>query len=159
MSAKNVARRHKESAAGGDPPSSLVVLLRRCITSKYAKYQRYYGVAEPHLFTYPASTRLSITGSDLKILLKNGMTRIQCNEPNEVTFYFGPLAEDVADSINFKALGKEAFKNGLSAVPAQDPTLREALKTLQGAGTKATIKALDEWTRGWDEANLAAPML
>ncbi len=62
------------------------------------------------------------------------------------------------DNINFQALGKEAFLNGLSGVPAQDPVLREALKSLQGAGTKATIKALTEWQKGWTQANLAAPV-
>ncbi len=77
MSPKDIVRRHKEAVAESDPPSSLVVLLRRCISTKFAKYKRYYGVDEPHLFTFQANTRFSIMQADLKILLKNGLTRMQ----------------------------------------------------------------------------------
>lgn len=153
-------------AAGTEPPSSLVVLLRRCIPSKYSKYQHYHGVAEPHLFTYPASTRLSIMGPDLKKLLMGGLTRIQCNEPNEVTFYFGPTREDeerirILDTLDFRQMGEEAFKAGKPRVPAQDIALMKALQAVSGGlgtGSSAVLSAMKDWTRGWDEANLAAPV-
>lgn len=157
MSPKKVVEKFKIAASeGSPPPSSLVVLLRRCISSKYAKYQRYYGIDEPHLFTYPASTRLSITGPDLKKLLMGGLTRIQCNEPNEVTFYFGPTKEDQeriqVPSIDFFALGQEAARKGLKRVPVQDLALMAALKEVgpQPLGSGITLKALKRWEDGWN---------
>lgn len=166
MNPKKIVEKFKAAGVSDDPPSSLVVLLRRCITSKFSKYKHYHGVAEPHLFTYPASTRLSIMGPDLKKLLMGGLTRIQCNEPNEVTFYFGPTREDeerirILDTLDFRQMGEEAFAAGKMRAPAQDVSLMKALQAMSGGlGTSSgpIRAAMEEWLRGWDKANLSAPV-
>lgn len=48
--------------------------------------------------------------------------------------------------------GKEAFARGAKAIPAQDKDFLDSL-----AGKNGVEKDLDEWTKGWTDANLAAP--
>jgi len=55
-----------------------------------------------------------------------------------------------------EALGKRDFKKGVMAVPAKSKRVWAALKHCDG--TKATIKFLDAWSRGWHRANLAEPV-
>jgi len=51
-----------------------------------------------------------------------------------------------------QALGKKAFEEGRSAVPAHDPELQK----MYGHGD--TIAILEAWVRGWHRANAAAPV-
>ena len=41
-----------------------------------------------HMLTVPASTKLSIMVDDMKSLIGLGLTRIQVNDPGEISFYF-----------------------------------------------------------------------
>ena len=53
-------------------------------------------------------------------------------------------------------IGRQAFRNGETRAPAVNPAVQEAIANLpvgQGAG-----EIMREFTRGWDEANLAAPV-
>lgn len=51
-----------------------------------------------------------------------------------------------------QALGKKAFEEGRSAVPALDPELQR----MYGRGD--TVAILDAWIRGWHRASVAAPV-
>ena len=55
-------------------------------------------------------------------------------------------------------MGRDAFKAGKNAVPAQDKAFVDA--HIAGSGKKPgdAIKVLDEWIRGWHEANVAEPV-
>lgn len=55
-----------------------------------------------------------------------------------------------------EALGRREFKLGKKAVPALSKRVRAALRHCDG--TKAVIKYLDAWSRGWHRANIAAPI-
>ncbi len=55
-----------------------------------------------------------------------------------------------------EALGRREFKQGKVAVPALSPRVRTALRHCDG--TKAVIKYLTAWSRGWHRANAAAPV-
>jgi hypothetical protein len=55
-----------------------------------------------------------------------------------------------------RQLGEEAFAKGLKAVPAHDPALMKWIK--ENAGPGVTLKALKEWTKGWNAGNLKAPV-
>lgn len=55
---------------------------------------------------------------------------------------------------NPQQLGEAAFKKGLSRVPAHDPALMNWLRENPGPGV--TLKALQQWQKGWDRANLRA---
>ena len=55
----------------------------------------------------------------------------------------------------FHAIGQDAFDTGKKRVPAHDPKLMDFLK---GADAATINRALSEWLKGWDEANLAAPV-
>lgn len=53
-----------------------------------------------------------------------------------------------------RAAGRAAFEAGAPRIPALVPGLTEAV--CNGAGTVCEL--LDAWLRGWDLANLAAPI-
>lgn len=55
-----------------------------------------------------------------------------------------------------EALGRREFKLGKKRVPALSHRVRVALRHC--ATSKQTIKYLDGWLRGWDRANIAAPV-
>lgn len=50
-------------------------------------------------------------------------------------------------------LGRAAFEAGIVAIPLCDPALVERLKVATSCSD-----VIDEWTRGWHEANAAAPV-
>lgn len=52
------------------------------------------------------------------------------------------------------SLGRAAFERGATCVPCHDPALMEHLRGTPGEA----IAVLDEWLRGWHEANVAAPV-
>lgn len=54
-------------------------------------------------------------------------------------------------------LGKQAFAEGIVRAPAQDGRLMAMIPPGQEVGTGDTQDIMKSWTRGWDEANLAAP--
>ena len=89
-----VLQRYKE--AGGTVPGSpigylpyhLVRLLKRTVDGKYQEYAHHPGTESPHLFTYPVNMRFSIGLADLKVLLRNGLNRVQSNDPGKITLYF-----------------------------------------------------------------------
>ena len=162
-----VVQRYKE--AKDAPPSQLLALVKRSLsgTPTYKFYPA--SPEEPHLFTVPSNERFSINMTDMKILLCNGLTRIQVNDPGKITLYFGPQGGEEAPAppterprrdlhqLDFFGMGQRAFKNGLPRVPSSDPNLMRALRGLpDGNGSK--VSAMTEWGRGWDRANLDAPV-
>lgn len=52
-------------------------------------------------------------------------------------------------------LGKQAFNNGKKCVPAHD---NELINVLKGYKMGESINELKAWSKGWHEANLAAPI-
>lgn len=154
--AKRLVQRY--SAAGSQPPPRLLAVIRRTVTGGHPEYQHLAGAEDPHLFTFKSSTNFSIAEKDLRTLLRMGMSRIQVNDPGKITLYFSPLAaEGEMGAATFKQMGRDAFAKGRKRVPANDPALAEALKGINGQ-RGAVLQALTEWTNGWDEANLAAPV-
>lgn len=58
---------------------------------------------------------------------------------------------------NFEQLGEEAYRKGLSSIPAKDPALMKALKEVSGPLREGgALKAMKEWTKGWTKAHLRA---
>lgn len=52
--------------------------------------------------------------------------------------------------------GREAFEAGLPRIPGADPRVTDVITGLPvGAGGAMIMR---DWTRGWDAANLAAPV-
>lgn len=51
--------------------------------------------------------------------------------------------------------GKKAFENGKIAAPALD---QEFVAKFCNGPVGSSLPALNEWTRGWHAANLAAPV-
>jgi hypothetical protein len=153
-----VLERFKE--AKDVPPSQLLALVKRSFNG-HPTYKFYPGVPEPHLFTYPASS-FSVNMTDLKILLRNGLTRIQSNDPSKITVYFaGEEPEESPDwkKIDWFQMGQDAFKAGKPAAPARDPILMQKLKDFGSSiGMGPARYALQEWERGWTRANLDAPV-
>jgi hypothetical protein len=57
------------------------------------------------------------------------------------------------------ALGAAAFARGAKRVPALDTELRALMASEPyQIGDDRCLARLDGWLRGWDEANLAAPL-
>ncbi len=54
-------------------------------------------------------------------------------------------------------LGKSAFLEGKSRVPAHDNNIMEFLKD-KPVGSPLNVPLMDAWLQGWDEANLANPV-
>lgn len=89
--------------AGDKPPARLLALIRRTVSSSHPEYKLNTGLTEsPHLFTVKCDTHFSVGMADLKILLRNGLMRIQVNEPGHITLYFadehGAIDEEPHDA-------------------------------------------------------------
>ncbi len=172
MSAVRLAARFKAApqlvarfkAAAETPPAKYVALLRRTM-SGHPEYGFLPNFEAPHMFTYKAATNFSLGMADLKILLRAGLMKIQVNEPGHITLYFGPTGDEAPATVptekprknlqymDFHAMGRAAFKNGLPRVPAADPAL---MRNLRGQPDGTALPAMKLWTEGWDRANLDA---
>lgn len=167
-SASKLVQRYK--AAKEAPPVKYVALLRRTM-SGHPEYGFIPGGFEsPHMFTYKAATNFSLGLADLKILLRNGLMKIQVNDPGKISLYFGLTGDEVAPPMpggeslhnpveppkaDWFAMGQTAFKNGISRAPARDPAV---MPSLRGQSPGTANKALGDWLKGWDRANLAEPV-
>jgi hypothetical protein len=52
------------------------------------EYSPLPGTESPHLFTYKSDLRFSIGIADLKMLIRQGLMRMQVNNPGHITLYF-----------------------------------------------------------------------
>lgn len=71
--------------------------------------------------------------------------------------YSARVEHMAGDGDEFERMGEEAFNAGKPRIPARDNTIMNN-PALQNAPVGAINDALDSWLRGWDEANLAAPV-
>lgn len=157
--------------AKDQPPSQLIALVRRSFTG-HPTYKFYPGTEEPHLFTFPVAS-FSVNMTDLKILLRKGMTRIQSNDSSKITVYFGPTADEAPLSappvpkskqdwhnVDWFSMGREAFKLGLPAKPTMDQRLMQKIESYGHfpIGEGPATLAFKEWQRGWTRANLDEPV-
>lgn len=71
-----------------------------------------------------------------------------------------PTRQEVAEVFqSARALGRAAFAAGKTRVPALDSELRARMASERyQIGDDRCLARLDGWLRGWDEANLAAPV-
>lgn len=71
-----------------------------------------------------------------------------------------PTRQEVTEVFNrARLLGAAAFARGANRVPALDAELRARMASERyQIGDARCIARLDGWLRGWDEANLAAPV-
>ncbi len=66
--------------------------------------------------------------------------------------HYERLAENAEEKTPFQ-YGQEAFTKGLKAIPAHDSDFMESIATHD-----ETIKSMKDWMKGWNQANLAAPV-
>jgi hypothetical protein len=91
-SAQRLAQRY---AADSKAPARLMAIVRRSVTGGYPEYRHLAGAEDPHLFTFKASMKFAVNVADLKVLIRNGFSRIQVNDPGQITLYFtDPKASD-----------------------------------------------------------------
>lgn len=164
--AASLAKRFKAAGEGapgvgtGKAPHQLLSVLKRVFPG-IPEYNTNLGTESPHLFSYKSDTRFAVNMTDLKMLLRNGLMRMQVNNPGHITLYFGPIGEEKAPPSalpspqEFFQMGVDAFKNGKLRVPARDPALMGALR---GQPDGSAVPAMKQWSRGWDQANLDAPV-
>jgi hypothetical protein len=71
-----------------------------------------------------------------------------------------PTRQEVTEVFNrARLLGAAAFAAGKTRVPALDSELRARMASERyQIGDARCLARLDGWIRGWDEANLAAPV-
>ncbi len=89
-SAERVAQRYSASK----PPARLLAIVRRSVTGGYPEYRHLAGAEDPHLFTFKAKMNFSVNVADLRTLIRNGFSRIQVNDPGEITLYFTDPKDD-----------------------------------------------------------------
>ncbi len=163
--AASLAKRFKAAGEGapgvgtGKAPRNLLMVLKRVFPG-IPEYNTILGTESPHLFSYKSDTRFSVNMTDLKMLLRNGLMRMQVNNPGHITLYFGPTGDEAAPGSggaptpeDFFRRGQAAFAEGLPRVPAQD---REVMRMLKG--TTAANANLGQWLKGWDQSNVNAPV-
>jgi hypothetical protein len=167
VSAASLVKRYKEAAEGGAPgvgtgkvPNELLSALKRVFPG-LPEYNYQIGTEAPHLFSYKSDTRFAVNMTDLKMLLRKGLMRMQVNNPGHITLYFGPTGEEkgppapLPTAQDFFQMGVDAFKNGKLRTPARDPFLMTALR---GQPDGTALPAMKQWMKGWDKANLDAPV-
>ena len=86
--------RTKTAADKPEAPKRLVALLKRTVSGNKPEYSHLPNTETPHLFTYPANHKFSIMRADLQTLMRQGLGRIQTNDPNFVTLYFADKSEE-----------------------------------------------------------------
>lgn len=66
------------------------------------------------------------------------------------------LSAEKAEVLSPEEMGKAAFHAGLKAAPVMDKSFQNAY-VKGNSDTKAAMRAMDEWSKGWHAENLAAP--
>jgi len=71
--------------------------------------------------------------------------------------YEAQLREEAVDSLSkhAKKIGKEDYKSGLKAAPAQSEQCMDLLKSNKGLSLHEQMVILQSWHNGWYEANAA----
>lgn len=102
--AANLVRRYRTAGDGvpgvgtGKPPVRILSVLKRVLPG-VPDYNVSTEVDAPHMFTYKADARISITADDLKMWIRNGFLRMRVNSPGHITFYFGPTGAEVVPPV------------------------------------------------------------
>jgi hypothetical protein len=80
----------------------------------------------------------------------------ECDQAAEIQFpKAAQMNQDVIEEA--RLLGAQAFANGRSSAPAQDPDLLELVRA-NSSGIGSSIPLLEAWQQGWHRANLDAPI-
>lgn len=140
--------------AAEGPPNKLLSAVRRAFPGR-PEYQHRPSTDAPHQFVCKASTaHFAVDAEGMKVLLRHGFVWMRVVEAGFITVGFAALPGDEQPAtVDFFAMGQKAFADGAPRVPAQNRELMNALK-----GVPSILGPVKDWTRGWDQANLAAPV-
>jgi hypothetical protein len=83
-----------KTAAADKAPPRILALIRRTVSSSHPEYKHLPNTESPHLFTMKSDTHFSVGVADMRILIRNGLMRIQVNDPGKITLYFADEHED-----------------------------------------------------------------
>lgn len=125
---------------------------------------------------YPAASTLALRGyrqailreagqirfsrkeyADLRSLAEVLLKNIKEQQDLETGKNAPPLKEQILIKRAYKR-GREAFAAGLRGIPAHDPELKNLIDELGDKTVGRSTPMLRAWSRGWTDANLAAPV-